>query len=129
MKDSTFDRALTCAHKDKAWLIGGGGRGKRYNLNPNGCWITSPSASPPTTSPSPSPYKGVKVIGGDKVAITEVSWGRVGGDGDTADCKNADTTANGKNLNEISEGEESDLVAEALKHIEDMKSKRRRISR
>jgi hypothetical protein len=44
-------------------------------------------------------------------------------------CRNDDATANGKNPNEISEGEESDLVAKALKHIEDMKSRRSRISR
>jgi hypothetical protein len=34
-----------------------------------------------------------------------------------------------ESLNENNEGEELDLVAKALKHIEDMKSRRSRISR
>jgi hypothetical protein len=64
-------------------------------------------------------HKGVKVIGGDKVATTEVSWGRVGGDGDTANCKNGHATASAGNFNENNEGEELDLVAEVLRHVAD----------
>jgi hypothetical protein len=46
-----------------------------------------------------------------------------------AGCRNDDATAKVKTTNENKEGEESDLVAKALKHIEDMKSRRSRISR
>ena len=43
----TFKRALRCAYHDKQWLVAHGkGRGRRYNLNPNGCWqAASGSAS------------------------------------------------------------------------------------
>jgi hypothetical protein len=36
--DGTFNRARGEAVEVKTWLVGGGGKGKAYELNPNGCW-------------------------------------------------------------------------------------------
>jgi hypothetical protein len=64
-----------------------------------------------------------------EVGLKNPSWTQVGPLSPNISCRNDDTTASANNLNENNEGEESDLVAKALKHIEDMKSRRSRVSR
>jgi AAA domain len=88
MKDSTFKRALACAHKEKEWLVGGGGRGKRYNLNPNGCWKSSGS----TSGPSPDPYRGLDPLDPKEAGSIGPNWTQVEPLAPNTSCKNVDTT-------------------------------------
>jgi hypothetical protein len=46
-----------------------------------------------------------------------VSWGLVGGEGDTVGCENVDTTASAKKPNEINETESSVKAKEILREI------------
>jgi hypothetical protein len=53
--DGTFNRARDEAVKVNEWLVGGGGKGKAYQLNPNGCWkkaLAPPELLPEITSTS-----------------------------------------------------------------------------
>jgi hypothetical protein len=108
MSDTTFKRALGYAREQK-WLIGGGGRGLPYNLNPNKCW----QQSGPTSGPVHPFLKGVDPSGPYEVGSVDPSWTQVGPLDPSASCKNVDTTSNNKNLNET----ELDLAAEALKQL------------
>jgi hypothetical protein len=47
--NATFYYALKYA-KERQWIIGGGGVGREYVLNPNGCW-RPPGAPPPVERP------------------------------------------------------------------------------
>jgi hypothetical protein len=86
MTASTFNRARGWA-KGAGWLVGGGGRGVRYKLNPDESWkvaISSPALSLPSL-PSLHPYRGVEVNESDRakgIASMEVSWNQVGSDSD-----------------------------------------------
>jgi hypothetical protein len=51
MKKTTFCSALECA-KAKGWIVGGGERGKRYNLDPQGSWKNSEEGSVHGSTPS-----------------------------------------------------------------------------
>jgi hypothetical protein len=84
MKESTFYRALDRATEAK-WLIGGGGRGSRYCLNPDGTWKTAVGgdASDVNLLPSLHPFKGVEVEGSNRVTSTGVSWKQVGSESNT----------------------------------------------
>ena len=53
LAERTFMRALAWA-KHARWFVGGGNRGVRYNLNPDGCW----NSSLPPSLPHPAPYRG-----------------------------------------------------------------------
>jgi AAA domain len=78
MKDSTFKRALGCASKEKGWLVGGGGRGKKYNLNPNGCWKEGGSDKGSTSGPGHTPYRGVDPLDPKEVRSNGPDWTQVG---------------------------------------------------
>jgi hypothetical protein len=88
MKVSTFKRALACAHKEKEWLVGGGGRGRKYNLNPNKCWD---QASGPT-SVQGHPHRGVDPLDPKQVGSIGPNWTQVGPLAPNRSCKNVDTT-------------------------------------
>jgi hypothetical protein len=48
LKNAAYYKALEVA-KAKQWLVGGGGKkGQRYSLNPNGCWKESLWGNPIT---------------------------------------------------------------------------------
>jgi hypothetical protein len=68
--DGTFNRARDEAVLVKTWLVGGGGKGKAYQLNPDGCWeqaLKIPGSLPDITSTS-TPYRGVEVIGSNNAS-------------------------------------------------------------
>jgi hypothetical protein len=120
MKNSTFKRGLNYA-KAQEWFVGGGGRNKRYNLNPNGCWKSSGS----TSGPSPAPYRGLDPLDPKEVGSMDPNWTQVGPLAPNTSCKNGDATASAENPNEINKSESSprtsetepNLVADALKQI------------
>jgi hypothetical protein len=89
MTESTYGRARKCAVDEMKWIVGGGGRGKPYNLNPDGSWKQLPSPSPPTSTP----LRGVEVMEVSEVTPMGANWRLAGGEGNTAGCKSADTTA------------------------------------
>ena len=62
MKESTYQRALAWCTEHE-WLVGGGGRNLKYNLNSDGNWKAAFES--PQSSSSPS---------------MEANWGLVGGD-------------------------------------------------
>jgi AAA domain len=107
MKNSTFKRALACAHKDKGWLVGGGGRGKRYNLNPNGCWKEGGSELGPTSGPVQPPIGGLDPLDPNKVRSNGPDWTQVGPLAPIARSSNPATTDPAKKSNEINETESS----------------------
>jgi hypothetical protein len=88
MTESTFGRARKYAVEDVKWIVGGGARGKLYNLNPDGSWQRLPSPLP-----LPPPLKeGVEVMEVSDATSIEVGWRQVGGEGNTPGCKTGDTT-------------------------------------
>jgi hypothetical protein len=138
LKGSTFKRALACACKDKEWLVGGGGRGKKYNLNPNGCWKKSGSESGPTSGPVQVLYKDLDPMDPKEVGSIGPKLDPIGPLAPNTSCKNVDATEPGKNPNQINETESSisssnnghdrttDLLAklsDAMSHVEQSKSK------
>ena len=68
-----------------------------------------------------SPYRDLTPLSPKEVGFKSPSWTQVEPLSPNTSCRNVDATANGKNSNEINEGE--DLVAIALKHVEDKKSR------
>src|SRR6516165_12043343 len=58
MSPTSFKRTFNDA-MGLEWIVGGGGRGQRYNLNPNGCWKATISGSGPEFGPRVHPYRGV----------------------------------------------------------------------
>jgi hypothetical protein len=72
MKESTYQRALDWCI-DHEWLVGGGGRNLRYDLNPNGKWKAAFQSS---RSLSP----GAEAMKVKKSPSVEVNWGLSGGD-------------------------------------------------
>ena len=113
LKDSTFKRALACACKDKEWLVGGGGRGKKYNLNPNGCWKKSGSESGPTSGRVQVLYKDLDPLDPKEVRSNGPDWTQVGPLAPNTSCKNVDTTASAEKPNEIKESKSSAAKAES----------------
>jgi hypothetical protein len=103
---TTFNSALACA-KGKSWIAGGGGRGQRYNLQPDGSWQDSEQSS----VQSVHPHRGVKPIRTDQLSSNEPKPNQLRTDEPNASCKNANATANGKNPNEIKESESSPPVS------------------
>jgi hypothetical protein len=92
--------------------VGGGNRGARYNLNPNGAWKET----------AESPAQGSDLVGSDGLNPDQVRT-----NGPSADCKNVDSTASAKNPNQINKGESSipakncDLLAmtsQAIQHAD-----------
>jgi hypothetical protein len=72
MKESTYQRALDWCI-DHEWLVGGGGRDLRYDLNSNGKWkaaFQSSRSLPP----------GAEAMEVKKSPSVEVNWGLSGGD-------------------------------------------------
>src|SRR5262249_37679205 len=91
-------RALTRV-KERNWLVGGGGRGLRYNLNPDQSWKEAIGSNIGPFGHRSTPYRGVAPSGTElmdpkSVRGTELapSWYRVGTE-PIENCKNPDTTA------------------------------------
>jgi hypothetical protein len=105
MKKTTFCSALECA-KAKGWIVGGGERGKRYNLDPQGSWKNSEEGSVHGSTPS----RGVEPTEPINLSSNEPTSNRLRTDEPNASCKNVDTTAHNKNPNQINEGESSSSV-------------------
>jgi AAA domain len=109
MDDSTFKRALACAYKDKGWLVGGGGRGKKYNLNSDGCWNEALGS----TSAQGHPHRGVNPLSPKEVGLKNPSWTQVEPLSPNTSCKNVDTTASTEKPNEIKESKSSAAKTES----------------
>jgi hypothetical protein len=68
-----------------------------------------------------APYRDLTPLSPKEVGVRNPSWTQVEPLSPNRGCRNDDATANGKDPSEINEGE--DLVAIALKHVEDKKSR------
>jgi hypothetical protein len=111
--DSTFYRGLNYVTKEKDWLVGGGGRGARYKLNPDGSWKAAGDVSAITLLPSFHPSRGVEVKGSNQFLPLEASWKQVGSESD----KNVMEPPVGSIESAKGEIEGGDVAAEALKHL------------
>jgi hypothetical protein len=127
MKKTTFCSALECA-KAKGWIVGGGKRGARYNLNPDGSWKISAERSAQCSDlvgPSAIPLRDSGPTGPINVGSAGRSSDHVRTNGPNTDCKNADTTGSAEKPNQIIETESS--IAARKASLEETKKILRKI--
>jgi hypothetical protein len=90
MKEGTFNRGFKWA-REAEWLVGGGGRNLRYQLNPNGSWkaATSVSGEGATSVPGATLIeRGVAgTLAPKEVTAMAPSWHRVGTVAPTSDAQ------------------------------------------